>query len=301
MPLRSIFSPRVLGVVKAVGILAGLAALASWLGHERAGALLGWPLIAGLVLSWLSMVAYALRFRAVMAAAGFTVDFVQSLRLLTLSVFVHFFVPMSIGSEMTKFLRLRALSPSRGNLALAAALLLDHAVGFITLLVVSLSLLAWRDPFGFGRAWPLGIAVALPLLGALAARIARGTAQFGDTLQALRARLGQHKVALARGAAWSLAMHALLASAVFVGARDTGIAIAWPDLLLVLTGAGMLQLAPVNVAGVGAGDVAGTGLYLALGLALPDALTLVSLLYCYRLAMAAVGGLWELAGGNALR
>ena len=53
----------------------------------------------------------------------------------------------------------------------------------------------------------------------------------------------------------------------------------------------------VVVAGVGAGDVAGTGLYLALGLSMPDALTLVSLLYCYRLAMAAVGGLWELLGG----
>lgn len=301
MPHRSIFSPRVLGVVKAVGILAGLAALASWLGRERASTLLGWPLFAGLALSWLSMLAYALRFRAVMAAAGFTVGFVPSLRLLTLSVFVHFFVPMSIGSEMTKFLRLRALSPSRGNLALAAALVLDHAVGFVALLAMTLGLLAWRDPLGFGRAWPLGIACALAAVAFPAARLVGASARFGDALQALRARLGQHKVSLSQGLVWSVAMHALLASAVFVGARETGIPIAWPELLLVLVGAGMLQLLPVNVAGVGAGDVAGTGLYLALGLALPDALTLVSLLYCYRLAMAAVGGLWELLHGNAPR
>ena len=301
MPLLSIFTPRVLGVVKAVGILAALAALCVWLGRERASALLGWPLFAGLGLSWLSMVAYALRFRAVMAAAGFTVGFVPSLRLLTLSVFVHFFVPMSVGAEMTKFLRLRALSPGRGNLAQAGALALDHAVGFLALLAMTLGLLAWRDPLGFGRAWPLGLAAGLPLGGLLAARVARGSARLGERLQALRARLGQHKVSLSQGLAWSVAMHALLASAVFVGARDTGIALAWPELLLVLTSAGMLQLLPVNVAGIGAGEVAGTGLYLALGLPMPDALTLVSLLYCYRLAMAAVGGLWELVGGSAPR
>ena len=294
----SVFTPRVLGIAKAVGILAGLAALASWLGRERAGALWGWPLFAGLSLSWLSMLAYALRFKAVMAAAGFAISFLQSLRLLTLSVFVHFFVPMSVGSEMTKFLRLRALSPQRGSLAQAGALVLDHAVGFVALLAMTLALLAWRDPLGLGRTWPLGIACGLGLAGLLATYLAGSGTRFRATTAELRERLLRHRTQLAVGLLGSAAMHLLLATAVFVGALDTGIAIAWPELLLVLVGAGMLQLLPLNVAGVGAGDVAGTGLYLALGLSLPDALTLASLLYCYRLAMAAVGGLWELTGGD---
>ena len=292
----SVFTPRMLGIAKAVGVLAGLVTLASWLGRERAGALLGWPLFAGLALSWLSMLAYALRFRAVMATAGFAIGFVQALRLLTLSVFVHFFVPMSVGSEMTKFLRLRALSPGRGSLAQASALVLDHAVGFVVLLAMTLALLAWRDPLGLGRAWPLGVACVLGALTLLAGHLARASVRFGAAIAAASAQVLAHKPQLTMGLVGSAAMHLLLATAVLVGARDTGIAIAWPELLLVLVGAGMLQMLPLNVAGVGAGDVAGTGLYLALGLSLPDALTLVSLLYCYRLAMAAVGGLWELAG-----
>lgn len=294
-------APRAFKLLKSLAILAGLGALLAWLGRERAGQLLGWPLLAGLGLSWLSMVAFAARFRAVMALAGFSISLTQSLRLLTLSVFVHFFVPMSVGAEMTKFLRLRALSPSRGSLAQAGALLLDHAVGFVALLAMSLVLLTWRDPLGLGRAWPLGVACGLGVAALLAARLAGASARFGAFAAALRERVLQHKAELGVGLIGSLAMHALLASAVFVGARDTGITLAWPELLLVLSGAGMLQLLPLNVAGVGAGEVAGTGLYLALGLSLPDALTLVSLLYCYRLAMAAVGGLWELLGDRASR
>ena len=55
-----------------------------------------------------------------------------------------------------------------------------------------------------------------------------------------------------------------------------------------------LQCVPFNFGGLHLGDVAGTALYASLGLPLHDAILLGSLLFCYRVLMAIVGGLWDL-------
>jgi hypothetical protein len=94
--------------------------------------------------------------------------------------------------------------------------------------------------------------------------------------------------------AYSALMHSLLAAAVWLGSRGWQIALDYPQLLFVQSSAGLFQALPLNVAGAGAGEVAGLGLYLLMGLSRADALLLVSLLYCYRIAMAVLGGLWEL-------
>ncbi|CAN0504062.1 unnamed protein product, partial [Phaeothamnion confervicola] len=107
------------------------------------------------------------------------------------------------------------------------------------------------------------------------------------------ARLLAHKRDAALALAWSVAMHALLAGAVYVGSLGWGLALTYWQVLFVLASASVLQAVPASLLGIGVADVAGTGLYVALGLSLPDALLLVSLLYCYRLLAAVLGGLWE--------
>jgi len=65
-------------------------------------------------------------------------------------------------------------------------------------------------------------------------------------------------------------------------------------ILFVLSAASVFQAVPANVAGIGPAEVAGTGLYLALGVSWPAAVLLVSLLFSYRLLVAVIGGTWEL-------
>ena len=96
-------------------------------------------------------------------------------------------------------------------------------------------------------------------------------------------------------------MQLLLAAAVHTGGGALGIEIAYLEILFVLTASLIFQAVPVNVGGVGVADVAGTGLYVALGLALPAAILLVSVMYFYRIAIAIVGGLWELSATRVTR
>ena len=69
------------------------------------------------ILSLLAMGPLALRFRHALKVAGFALRAAQSLRINSLSAFYHFFVPLSIGAELTKFVQLKMTHPERGALA----------------------------------------------------------------------------------------------------------------------------------------------------------------------------------------
>ena len=279
-------------VLKVLAILGGLGLLLRYLLAERPLALWQPALLWGFALCVLSMLAYALRFRAVMQIAGIGLDRVAALRICTLAVFWHFFVPLSVGSELTRYARLRAHAPAREPGEIAAALVLDHALGVLALLGLAGALLLSLRPFGQVSRWlPLavwaGLAMALLLMHFIRRRLPGPVTR---TLRQLNARRG----AVARALGWSLLMHLLLAAAVWTGARGWQIALDYPHAALVQASAGLFQMLPVNLGGVGGGEVAGLGLYLALGLSRADALLLVSLLYCYRVAVALLGGAWEL-------
>ncbi len=279
-------------VLKVLAIVAGLGLLLHYLLDERPLALWQPALLWGLALCELSMLAYALRFRAAMQVAGIALPRIAALRICLLAVFWHFFVPLSVGSELTRYARLRAHAPARRPGEIAAALVLDHALGVVALLGLAGILLLALRPFGEVSRWlPLavwaGLASALVLLGVYRQRLPAPVAQ-------ALAQMAAHPGAVARALAWSVVMHLLLAGAVWTGSRGWQIALDYPHTALVQASAGLFQMLPVNLGGVGGGEVAGLGLYLALGLPRADALLLVSLLYCYRVVTALLGGAWEL-------
>ena len=92
----------------------------------------------------------------------------------------------------------------------------------------------------------------------------------------------------------SLIMHLLFASGVYLGSLGWHIPISWPDVLFVVATSLMFQAIPLNVAGVGATEMAASGLYLAIGLPLPAALLLTSLPVLFRLLAGVIGGVWDL-------
>lgn len=293
---------RWLAPLKTGLLLAGLALIGAWALEAHppvSGAARAWLLAAGLVPALGAMLLYALRFRAVLRVAQVDLDVVTTLRMQLLALFFHCFVPLSAGADLTRFARLRALLPERSRGAVAGAIVLDHFVGLGAL--VALALVLWTTlvpveiPFRHGFAGFAALAM-LVVIGVSVVRWQRGRA---FELRALARRIAVGRRELAAAFAFSLVMQALLATAVLLGAAALAIEVSYLEVLFVLAGSLVFQAVPLNVAGAGAAELAGAGLYVALGVPLPAAVLLVSVLYFYRLALALLGGAWELAVDRA--
>jgi uncharacterized membrane protein YbhN (UPF0104 family) len=287
---------RTLFRLKLVLLPVGVGTLVYWASREdslRHGAVFGWPLLAGTLLSLVAMLPLALRFRCAMRIAGFHVDLPKALLINALSSFYHFFVPLSIGSELTKFVHLRAVAPERGAMRAAAAILLEHALGFAAIVLLLAFLVARGhglpvavDPLWVRLALGVGVAISVGAAWRLRARLrSEGRELLG--------RIATHRVDAAAAMAWSMLMQVLIAAAVAVGSSAWGLGVSFVDLLFVLAASNLLAAVPLNIAGIGAAELAGTGLFIALGLSSREAVLLVSLLFCYRLLFAVAGGVWD--------
>lgn len=275
----------------------GVAALCYWASQERSiRPSAGWhgSLLLGVLISQISIYVFALRFRRVMNIVGLRIGVIDSLKIHTLSMFYHFFVPLSIGAEVTKFVKLRAFAPDRGPMLTAGGIVLDHMIGLGALMAISIGLLVALEPVVIDfhlRILTIVIATGMAVGATVVLRSRIGSSsEMKDFLNQLRG----HKADLLSAFGLSLVMQLLLAAAVFAGSLGWGLHIGYSEILFVLTGAFIFQAIPFNFAGVGVAELAGTGLYVALGLPLSDAVLLVSLMYCYRILMALIGGLWEL-------
>jgi len=289
-------SERTLFRLKLVLLPLGIGTLIYWATQEdslRHGAVLGWPLLAGAGLSLVATLPLALRFRHAMRIGGFAIDLPHSLRINALSAFYHFFVPLSIGSELTKFMHLRFIAPERGSMRAAGAILLDHVLGFAAILLILGALLADGEPLPveIDPVWAWSALAAANLVGAGVAWHLR--ARLRATGGELWRRVLGHRVDAVAGLLWSVVMQLLLAAAVAVGSSAWGLGISYREMLFVLAGSNLLAAVPLNVAGIGAAELAGTGLFIALGLSSREAVLLVSLLFCYRLLFAVAGGAWD--------
>lgn len=278
--------------------LALASALMGWAWHARPAALsVRWHflLIPGTALSLVSLFLYALRFRRVLHIFDLRLSPRDGLRIVSFAVFCQFFMPLGAGAELGKFLKLRGLAPQRRAMVSVAAIALEHMLGLVAVVLLAGVSFAILTPFELhldGR-WLLVAGVAIVVLSALTVLLL--TARRGLDLAQLQALLSSHKTDALLIVGWSMLMHFVLSAAVYVGSLGWGIAIHYPQILFVLTSAALFQAVPANLVGLGVADIAGTGLYIALGLPLGDALLLVSLLYCYRLLAAMLGGIWEMS------
>ena len=287
--------------IKIVFVPLGIAALVYWASQEQSVRLAdSWNgyLILGVILSQISICFFALRFRRVMRVVGLHLSVREALHINALSMFYHFFVPLAAGADVTRYVKLRGLAPERRPIAMAGGIVLDHIVGLGTLIVIAIVLVvALKPTIVTFDTRVLVLAVTLVIcLAAGAGMSIRQSASLKMT--ELMTRLRSHKLDVAQAVVLSLAMQLLTAAAVFAGSIGWGIGIGFHEILLVLTASFIFQAVPFNVGGVGVADIAGTGLYIAIGLTPAAALLLVSLMYCYRLLVALTGGVWELASAR---
>lgn len=290
------FRRGTLASLRLVVVTLGIFVLMVWAAREiglRGSALGHWSMLPGALLCGLSVFVYALRFRYAMSVFEVELGVVQALRISTLSLFYHCFLPLSAGADLTKFIKLRRIAPAGRPLFMAGGIVLDHLIGLICLLAMTVvlgsELHAVRHAVDPVKALLALLTVTLLVWLFVHRRVAALAS--GD---AVLERISRHKGDLLAAAALSVLMQCLTAAAVYAGSRGWQLDVGYLDILFVLTASFVLQAIPLNLVGVGAADLAGAALYVGLGLPPAAAVLLVSLMYAYRLLIAAIGGLWDL-------
>ncbi len=284
-------------VAKLIFVPLGLVALVYWISQESSGKLAdGWNryLLSGVLVNVISACAIAVRFQRVARVVGIHMTAVEALRINTQSMFYFFFVPFSVGAEVSKFAKVRELDPTREHIDIVVVIVLDRILGSVTLGATALFLLGYLRPIEYNyNAWQLfAIAVGVVALLAVGISIARSRAR--AILSRVFDTLAERKLDICIALVTSVLMQCAMALAIFVAALGWGIEIGFLMVLFVLSASFLCQIVPLTFVGVSVAEIAGAGLYVAVGLSAADAVILVSLTYFYRLLVAVSGGVWEL-------
>ena len=252
--------------------------------------------LLGFFISQVALLLYSLRFRLIMKSTGIRLKVIDALKINTFAVFYHFFTPLSIGADLTKFIKLKKNHDSAGHRI--TSIIFDHVVGICSLLVLSTFLFILRKP----ELGQLGLRESLSLLSTAACALIIMVIIFRKDI-----KKNYKKMLLNIKGNWSLVfvafcfsiiMHVTLAAGIFVGSHGIGVNIPYIDILFVLSLSMILQSVPLSILGVGATEVASAAIYTAIGLPMTTALLLVALLYTYRLITSVAGGIWQLLENN---
>jgi hypothetical protein len=252
--------------------------------------------ILALLVNQLALYAAAWRLRAILAVFGIRISAWQSLLVHLRSLFYFFFVPMSVGYEISRFISIRRLVPGAQTRALLIALLLDRVLGMIAAVIAAAALAGLVLPINPWLAVSLSskwILVMLGLVGAFAVVLAARPQWLRQARELLTAVM-----TLGHRLWWPVALSfitlGLVSTSVYVFALASLIKIGWLDLTFVLSVSLLGMAIPVSLLGASLGEVAGVGILAALGLTPALALLLASVIYCTRLVGAMQGALIEL-------
>ncbi len=268
-------------------------ALLAWLAHllpldalaARLAQAKPLPVAAAIGLLAFAYVAAGIRWAWIAEGLGISVDRARKVRLVFVGMFASLFLPSTIGGDAVRAVLL-ARGREDARLRAWASVVLDRANGFIAL--VALIGAAWLAA-GHGAdlvGWGLMLAACV---GALTPRWLR-----------LVPRLGALPIATLRfRRAWLAALPAsacvqlgIIAAHMALG-KAVGLALAWPDWVLVVGLAGLAAVLPISLNGLGVREASYVGL---VGWAGGDttAAAAMALLWLFVLAITALPGGWLL-------
>src|SRR5919205_295969 len=197
-------------------------------------------LLLGLAVNQLALAVFAARLQWVLRLCAIRIGWLAALRIHLQSMFYFFAVPMTVGLEIARFVKIRAIDPQASKAGLTTALLLDRLLGAgsaLAVAVLCLPLVRTRIPIDLPPAW-----VALRL-GAAALFVL------------------------------SMAMHVLFAAGVQFAARAFSLPVSLADTVFAVAGGMLLVAVPVSLAGLGPAEAGAAGLFVAFGYAPAVAIT----------------------------
>jgi uncharacterized membrane protein YbhN (UPF0104 family) len=245
----------------------------------------------------IALLIFAARMRFLLKLWNIRIGWIAAIRIHFQSLFYFVAVPMTVGMEISRFIKIRAIDPSASKVGLAAALLVDRCIGALAALCVVLLCL---PVLKFGTALPIaprwlwagvaaGLGLAVSALAWPASR--RKMSEIWDVTK------GRRKGVLAAFVLGVL-MNLATGFAVEFAAISLGVKISLLDALFSVSGGMLLIALPVSFAGLGPADAGAAGLLMILGHDLRSSIMVGVLPYAGRLVAAVQGGLWEFFDGG---
>jgi len=212
-------------------------------------------------------------------------------------MFYFFALPMTVGVEIARFLKIREVQPAAAVTQVSGALLLDRVLGAVSALAVALLCIPVIGPNVAiavpGWAWLALVAVAL-VISIAAFAWSRSRSLVLDITRLAWA----HWKGFAAVLLLSMAMHVVFAEAVQLLAAGLTLEVGFVETLFAVAGGVLLVAIPVSFAGVGPAEAGAAGLLMALGHPLAVALAVGALPYLARLIGALEGAVWEFVDGG---
>jgi hypothetical protein len=254
-------------------------------------------LVAAVLLNQAALFAAALRLRATLAAFGVRLSAAQAMAIHLRSLFYFFFVPLSVGLEVSRYLDIRRIDADVPAKTLVLVLLLDRVLGLVAA-VAALAAFAYlvlpASVWARVDAGWLALGAAAVLAGAGLVLLRRPWRErAADLLRVLKAG----SVRLLVPVLLSLLALALVCASVYVVAAASGWAAGFAEIAFALSASLLGMALPLSLLGVTVGEATGVGVMALLGLAPALAVMLVSLAYVGRLLGAVQGAALELHGG----
>lgn len=246
-----------------------------------------------------SIALFALRFRISLWTFGVCIPTRHAARIAMQSLF-YFFIPLSAGTEVCRWIKVRAMVPDASQLAVIASVTFDRLAAAVACFAIASTcffLVDLRGLQGNPASWlsaePWALALALLVLLAVIV-MATHRSWRSARLRRFIELGGRH---LLRGAAvaitMSIAVQILTVLALWLLSRWIGIDLSLAGIALGATGGALAQILPISLAGAGPAEIGSALLFHAAGATPEQAVFLATLLYLCKLVGAIEGGILE--------
>jgi uncharacterized membrane protein YbhN (UPF0104 family) len=305
MQLRDAASYRIIiGALRLVLVPVALIwLLAAVSGIEWSHAVIAVPtaLVLALIVNQIALAVFAVRMQLTLRLCGIEIGWLTAQRIHLQSMFYFFVLPMTVGLEVARFVKIREQRPEASKANLTIALVLDRLVGAGSALALAIICLPFVKIDLPWRVSTVNLGLAFGAVGALVTvlllwpRLRRWLVEMFDMTRGRR--LGFTLLLVL-----SMGMHVIFAWGVKFGANSLGLAIGFVDTVFAIAGSMLLFAIPIAVAGAGPAEAGAAALFLLLGYDPKIAVTAGILPYLARLIGALEGGAWEAAesGRNAI-
>jgi uncharacterized membrane protein YGL010W len=228
----------------------------------------------------------------------------QAQRIHLQSLFYYFFVPMTVGLELSRFAKLKVIVNDLRTSDVLASMLTDRMVGVTAAALVAVACLPGVQLHALASVsiGSTGLAlvaacVVLTFIGAAVAwrtRLIRPMVEMWD-------RTRGHRGFLWLALAASVLMQGLMGLTVYLGGTALALDVTPSQAGFGVALATLGTAIPISALGIGAGEAVGVIVFILMGIPNSAAVLLASISYAARLVGALEGGCWEVAeGGHAL-
>lgn len=254
-----------------------------------------WGLLGLAVLVYqISFFLMTFRICFLLKGAGHHVPWRASWRIYAQSIFYYFFLPLGVGSDIARFMKLQAQCAHIPKSHLASNILLDRGLGLGAALCWTLLLFPFVNP-NLPISLPtilIGIAFAFVIFVGL-----YKVFQHHPLVMKLRALLphdAKGVICLVSAASVALLVHFLMACSTFLAAQAVDLNVQFTSIIFGCSAAMIFMVLPISFGGVSPVEAAAVGIFLALGYDTGTASMLAFWGYAFRLFAALQGGVWEL-------